>query len=29
MKDVTDAIDPVKKDGFFYLFFDDKKNFEV
>jgi hypothetical protein len=29
MKDVTDAIDPVKKDGFFNLFFYDKKGFEV
>lgn len=25
MKDVTDAVDPVKNDGFFYLFFNDNK----
>ena len=29
MKNVTDAIDPVKNDGFFYLFFDDYKSFDI
>jgi hypothetical protein len=29
MKDVADAIDPVKNDGFFDLLFDDKKSFKV